>query len=73
MDKDYNGYALRLMQSISYTKQYDLDTGEMSYRDGKAQESLVYCKIPNIFMENIISRYPVKGSASRLSLYVAML
>ena len=37
MDKDYNGYALRLMQSISYSKQYDLDTGEMSYRDGKAK------------------------------------
>ena len=37
MDKDYNGYALRLMQSISYFKQYDLDTGEMSYRDGKAK------------------------------------
>lgn len=34
---DHNGYALRLMQSISYTKQYDLDTGEMSYRDGKAK------------------------------------
>lgn len=30
---DHNGYALRLMQSISYTKQYDLDTGEMSYRE----------------------------------------
>ena len=26
---DHNGYALRLMQSISYTKQYDLDTGEI--------------------------------------------
>lgn len=38
---DHNGYALRLMQSISYTKQYDLDTGEMSYRDGKAK----YCEI----------------------------
>ena len=25
--------ARRLMQSISYTKQYDLDTGEMSYRE----------------------------------------
>ena len=30
---DHNGYALRLMQSISYSKQYDLDTGEMSYRE----------------------------------------
>ena len=30
---DHNGHALRLMQSISYTKQYDLDTGEMSYRE----------------------------------------
>lgn len=29
--RDHNGYALRLMQSISYTKQYDLDTGEVSY------------------------------------------
>ena len=29
----HNGYARRLMQSISYTKQYDLDTGEMSYRE----------------------------------------
>lgn len=28
----------------------------------EAQESLVYCKIPNIFMENIISRYPVMAS-----------
>lgn len=30
---DHNGYAQRLMQSISYTKQYALDTGEMSYRE----------------------------------------
>ena len=26
---DHNGHALRLMQSIPYTKQYDLDTGEI--------------------------------------------
>ena len=30
---DHNGYALRLMQSISYTKQYPPNTGEMSYRE----------------------------------------
>lgn len=30
---DHNGHAQRLMQSISYSKQYDLDTGEMSYRE----------------------------------------
>ena len=33
------------MQSISYTKQYDLDTGEMSYRDGKAKYREVVCAL----------------------------
>lgn len=59
---DHNGYALRLMQSISYTKQYDLDTGEMSYREIRqsivrlcAQQSktVVYTSITEVIVETV--------------------
>ena len=51
---DHNGYALRLMQSISYTKQYDLDTGEMSYRE--IRQSIVRLhQQSNIVMRTLIT------------------
>ena len=51
---DHNGHALRLMQSISYTKQYDLDTGEMSYRE--VRQSIVRLhQQSNIVMRTLIT------------------
>ena len=56
-----NGYALRLMQSISYTKQYDLDTGEMSYREIRQSivrlhwqsKTVVYTSITEVIVETV--------------------
>ena len=58
---DHNGYALRLMQSISYTKQYDLDTGEMSYREIRQSivrlhwqsKTVVYTSITEVIVETV--------------------
>lgn len=57
---DHNGYALRLVQSISYTKQYDLDTGEMSYREIRqsivrlcVQQSKTDISITEIIVETV--------------------
>lgn len=56
---DHNGYALRLMQSISYTKQYD--TGEMSYREIRQSivrlhwqsKTVVYTSITEVIVETV--------------------
>ena len=51
---DHNGHAQRLMQNISYTKQYDLDTGEMSYRE--VRQSIVRLhQQSNIVMRTLIT------------------
>lgn len=58
---DHNRYALRLMQSISYAKQYDLDTGEMSYREIRQSivrlhwqsKTVVYTSITEVIVETV--------------------
>jgi hypothetical protein len=53
---DHNGYALRLMQSISYTKQYDLDTGEIRQsivRLHWQSKTVVYTSITEVIVETV--------------------
>jgi len=56
---DHNGYALRLMQSISYTKQYLPNTGEMSYREIRQSivrwqsKTVVYTSITEGIVETV--------------------
>lgn len=69
---DHNGHVLRLMQSISYTKQYDLDTGEMSYREIRQSivrlhwqsKTVVYTSITEVIVETVgTMTKPLRGGA----------